>query len=57
MKKFEDQLFNDKLVEYVKFIKLKQDNEDKYDLSLVNQIYSHKKEISLLNYHTIFYEK
>ena len=48
MKKFEDQVFNDKLVEYVKFIKLKQDNEEKYDLSLVNQIYSLKKEISLL---------
>ena len=48
LKKFENNVFNNKLVEYVKFIKLKQDTEEKYDLSLINQIYSLKKDISSL---------
>ena len=49
LKKYENEVFNNKLVEYVKFIKLKQDTEEKYDLSLINQIYSLKKDISSLN--------
>ena len=48
LKKFQNEVFSDKLLEYVKFIKLKQDNEEKYDLSLLNQIYSLRSEISLL---------
>jgi hypothetical protein len=48
LKKFENKVFDNKLTEYVKFIKLKQDNEEKNDLSLINQIYSLKREISSL---------
>ena len=48
LKKFENEVFDNKLVEYVKFIKLRQDNEEKKDLSLINQIYSLKSEISSL---------
>ena len=48
MKKLCNDIFNEKIIEYVKFISLKKDEEEKYDLELLNQIYSLKKEISFL---------
>lgn len=48
IKKLHHQVFDEKLLEYVKYISLKKDEEEKYDLGLLNEIYSMKKEISLL---------
>ena len=48
LKDFQNHIFDNKLTEYVRFIIIKKDNEEKYDLSLLNQIYSLKKEISAL---------
>ena len=48
MKKLYNNIFHEKLMEYARFISLRKDEEDKYDLDLLNQIYSLKKEISLL---------
>ena len=48
IKKIYDQVFNEKLLEYIKFISIKKDYEEKYDLGLLNQIYLLKSEISLL---------
>ena len=48
LKDFQNYIFDDKLTEYVRFIIIKKDNEEKYDLSLLNQIYSLKGEISAL---------
>ena len=48
IKKLENNVFNDRIVEYVKFIKIRKDNEEKYDLGLINQIYSLRKNISFL---------
>ena len=48
IKKLYNGEFYEKLLEYAKFISLQRDDEEKYDLGLLNQIYSLKKEISFL---------
>jgi len=48
LKDFQNHIFDDKLTEYARFIIIKKDNEEKYDLNLLNQIYSLKSQISAL---------
>ena len=50
LKKLHNNVFNEKLWEYSKFINIKKDEEEKYDLELLNQIDTLKRQIlSLTN--------
>ena len=48
LKKLYNQVFSGKLIEYIRFINNIKDNEEIFDLTLINQIYSLKSEISIL---------